>query len=159
LAKEEIPLTTKFELLLKEILITSTKSPQCLARRAKQPFNIQKANGSEFLSCTGNSLDGHNVKNLKDKYSSLTVDKSTNISNIMELTISLHFAYNRSNIREMFLCLVKLEKKRHRNNNSKELKQTGTDVKYLVACSFDGAVNFLGNISGVQRKISETARR
>lgn len=62
----------------------------------------------------------------------------------------------------MFVCFMKVEKTNAETITRtimKELKQRGTDIKYLVACAFDGAANFFGNISGLQRKISEMARR
>lgn len=114
------------------------------------------------ISHVGNSLDRHNIKNLKDKYFFLTADKSTNINNITELTNLLHFVYDRSNIRKCLCVWWKWKKNICRNNDSNYDDRNKTErhwLKYLVACAFDGAVNFLGTISGVQRKISEMARR
>lgn len=62
----------------------------------------------EILNCIGTVLETRNSNKLKNKYFSLMADESTNIKNVCEMTIIIHFVTDCGKIRELFLCIVEL---------------------------------------------------
>jgi hypothetical protein len=79
-----------------------------------------------------------------------------------ELATLRCFVDGRANIRKMSLCLMELENTDGatiRETITEELKQRDTDLQYLVACAFDGTVNFSGDITVLGGHFSEMSRR
>jgi len=69
---------------------------------------MSKNTAIEILNCICNVLETRDSNELKNKYSSLMADESTNIKNDCETTIINRFVTDCGKIRELFLCVVEL---------------------------------------------------
>jgi hypothetical protein len=86
----------------------------------------------------------------------------TNIKNVCEMTITIRFVTDCGEIRELFLCIVKLSGTNAETITEtidRELKKRELDYSKLISVGFDGAVNFSGSISRVRKRLSEIAHR
>lgn len=163
LAKEEIPHTTKYEPLARKLLLKNNVAlNNWVLNQSNRSTYISKATGSEFLSCIGDILDSRDSKKLNNKHFSLMADESTNINNITELTILMRYVDEDKLIKDVFLCLVEL------NNTDastitetivNELSKRNINLNRIIACAFDGAATFSGNISGVRQRLSDKVQR
>ena len=95
---------------------------------------------------------------LHDKYFSLMADESTNVSNQSELSLVVRYVAPSPSfeVKVRFLCL---ELKSTTAESiftaiDTELKKRKLSYYRLLSCSFDGAANFSGSVSGVRARLS-----
>lgn len=162
LAKEEIAHTTKYEPLIKRLIMKSSESfENWIITNSDRSTYISKATASELLCCTSEILCKKLNNEVFGKKFSLMADESTNVNNKSELSICIRFVKNNQPV-EQFLGIRDLsDTKAHTivNEISSELTKHNLSYQNIIACGFDGAANMSGNKSGVRRLISEKAGR
>ncbi|CAI6357068.1 unnamed protein product [Macrosiphum euphorbiae] len=162
LAKEEIAHTTKYEPLIKRLIMKSSESFESwIVTNSDRSTYISKATASELLCCASEILCKKLNNEVIGKKFSLMADESTNVNNKSELSICIRFVKNNQPV-EQFIGIRDLsDTKAHTivNEISSELTKHNLSYQNIIACGFDGAANMSGNKSGVRRLISEKAGR
>ena len=108
LVKEEIAHTTKYEPLIKRLIVKSSDSLQnWINANSDRSTYTSKATASELLCCASEILDAKLDKEIYGKKFSLLADESTNINDKSELSICVRFVKNNQPV-ERFLNIVAL---------------------------------------------------
>uniref|UniRef100_A0A2S2PJ55 Zinc finger protein n=1 Tax=Schizaphis graminum TaxID=13262 RepID=A0A2S2PJ55_SCHGA len=162
LVKEEIAHTTKYEPLIKRLIVKSSDSLQnWINANSDRSTYTSKATASELLCCASEILDAKLDKEIYGKKFSLLADESTNINNKSELSICVRFVKNNQPV-ERFLNIVALSDTKAQtiiDAISNELTKHNLSYDNIIACGFDGASNMSGNKGGVRRFVSDKAGR
>jgi len=112
LSKEEISHTTKYEPLIRKVVLKSDINlEKWLKFQSERSTYLSKYTASELLTCIGESLDFQDETLLHDKYFSLMADESTNVSNQSELSLVVRYVAPSPSfeVKEKFVCLVGLK--------------------------------------------------
>lgn len=162
LVKEEIAHTTKYEPLIKRLIVKTSDSLQnWINANSDRSTYTSKATASELLCCASEILDAKLDKEIYGKKFSLLADESTNINNKSELSICVRFVKNNQPV-ERFLNIVALSDTKAQtiiDAISNELTKHNLSYDNIIACGFDGASNMSGNKGGVRRFVSDKVGR